>query len=74
MRHENAHIILSTFSRAEAVYLEKAGSELCWRIAEQCNEVSMSGVGGWPQQEVVLCGFAEEQQLSQRWRSLTREE
>ena len=46
MRHENAHIILSTFSRAEAVYLEKAGSELWGRIAEQRNEMSMSGLGG----------------------------
>lgn len=72
MRHENAHIILSVLSRAEAVYLEKAGSELCWRIAEQCNEMSMSG-GGQQQEVVVLCGF-EEQQLSQRWRRLTREE
>lgn len=62
MKLLNAHIILSIFSRAEAVYLEKAGSELCWRIAEQCNEMSMSeeAIAG----SSCLCGF-EKQQLSE---------
>lgn len=60
----------SSVERRSAVYLEKAGSELCWRIAEQCNEMSMSeeAIAG----SSCLCGF-EKQQLSE-WRHLTREE